>query len=145
MNLVFTSRVPKTSRSALEDLLFFNPRQHLVREGILHSLQRFGHPRVEEVGDELVVRVGKQDAQTLFACDRDRNGELVGLVVFLRTTPEEIVIIHVASHPDYALHGKGAGTGLGIVLVEKVKEISARIVGVKRIMFFYRQEVVIRI
>jgi hypothetical protein len=35
--------------------------------------------------------------------------------------------------------------GLGLTLVEKVKEIAARIVGIKRIVFFYRQEVVIKL
>jgi hypothetical protein len=32
-----------------------------------------------------------------------------------------------------------------VLLVEKVKEIASRIVGVQRIIFFYRQEVVIRL
>jgi ribosomal protein S18 acetylase RimI-like enzyme len=146
VNLVFSSRVPLHCRAALEELLFFNPRQHLVRDGILHALQQFGHPRVEEAGGELCVRVGSEAAQTLFAYNRTRRGdELVGVVVFLRTSPEEIAIIHVAVHPDYALQGHQAGVGLGVTLVEKVKEIAARIVGVKRIVFFYRQEVVIRI
>ena len=36
-------------------------------------------------------------------------------------------------------------SGLGVTLVEKVKEIAARIVGVERIVFFYRQEVVMRV
>jgi len=63
----------------------------------------------------------------------------------LRTAAEEISILHVAVHPDYALQGSEAGVGLGVTLVEKVKEIASRIVGIKRIVFFYRQEVVIRL
>jgi len=35
--------------------------------------------------------------------------------------------------------------GLGLALIEKVKEIAARIVGVQRIVFFYRPEVVIQL
>jgi hypothetical protein len=146
VNLVFSSRVPKECREELEELLFFNPRQHRVREGILHSLQQFGHPRVEETPEGLSIRVGEQEAQTLFAFDRDRRKSApVGVVVFLRTAPEDIAIMHVAVHKDYALRGRHAGVGLGVTLVEKVKEIAARIVGVKRIVFFYRQEVVIRV
>ncbi len=53
--------------------------------------------------------------------------------------------MHVAVGDDYALQGSQAGLGLGVTLVEKVKEIACRIVGVKRIVFFYRQEVVIRL
>ena len=127
-------------------MLFFNPRQSRVREGIVNSLQQFGHPRLEETGDSLSVRVGNLEAQTLFAYDRDRRGsDPVGVVVFLRTSPAEIAIMHVAVHPDYALRGNKAGTGLGVGLMEKVKEIAAQIAGVEKLVFFYRNEVVIRL
>ena len=146
MNLVFSSRVPSQCRSALEDLLFFNPQQHRVREGILESLEQFGQPRLEETADGLSVRVGNHEAQTLFAYDRDRHGlDPVGVVVFLRTAPTDIAIMHVAVHPDYSLRGRQGGVGLGLTLVEKVTEIAARIVGIKRIVFFYRQEVIIKL
>jgi hypothetical protein len=146
VNLVFSSRVPSQCRSALEDLLFFNPQQHRVREGILESLEQFGQPRLEETADGLSVRVGNHEAQTLFAYDRDRRGiDPVGLVVFLRTAPSDIAIMHVAVDPDYSLQGRHGGMGVGLTLVEKVKEIAARIVGIKRIVFFYRQEVVIKL
>lgn len=146
MNLVFSSRVPNDCRLALEDLLFFNPQQHRVREGIINSLERFGHPRLEDTPGGLVVRVGNQDAQTLFAYDRDRRAsDPVGLVVFVRTTPNDIAIMHVAVHPDYALQGRRGGVGLGVTLIEKVKEVAARIVGVQRVVFFYRQEVVMHL
>ena len=134
------------SRSALEELLFFNSRQYRVREGILDSLEQFGHPRIEETPEGLTVCVGNHDVQTLFAHDLDRRGEdLVGVVVFLRTLPDEVAIVHVAAHPDYALQGSRQPLGLGVTLVEKVKEIASRIVGVKKITFFYRHEVVIRL
>ena len=91
------------------------------------------------------VRVGEHEAQTLFAYDRDRRiGDPVGVVVFLRTSPSEIAIMHVAVHPDYALQGGQIGLGLGVTLVEKVKEIASQIAGVKKIVFFYRRNVVIR-
>ena len=142
----FSSRASRQSRPALEALLFFNPRQHRVREGILNSLKQFGHPRIEEEGDQLVVRVGEQEAQTLCAYHReDQRSGPAGVVVFLRTATEEITIVHVAVQNDYALQSRTAGLGLGLTLVDKVKEIANRIVGVKRIVFFYRQEVVIRI
>jgi hypothetical protein len=146
VNITLSSKVSKKSRAALEELLFFNPRQHRVREGILNSLAQFGHPRLEETPDGLSVKVGQHEAQTLFAFDSGRFSEdPVGVVVFLRTSPTDVAIMHVAVHPDYALQGKRAGVGLGVVLIEKVKEICARIVGVQRIVFFYRQEVVIRL
>jgi hypothetical protein len=146
VKLTLASRAPLECRAALEELLFFNPRQYRVRDGILNSLERFGHPRVEQSADGLTVRIGQHEAQTLFAFDQDRrDAQPIGVVVFLRTSPAEVAIMHVAVHPDYALRGRQAGIGLGVTLVEKVKEIAARIVGVQKIVFFYRQEVVIRL
>ncbi len=146
MNLVFSSKASKQSRPALEELMFFNPRQFRAREGIVNSLEKFGHPRLEETTDSLSVRVGDCEAQPLFAFDQDRLcGDPVGIVVFLRTSPAEVAIMHIAVHPDYALHGEHSGTGLGIILVEKVKEIAARIAGVERVVFFYRREVIMRL
>jgi hypothetical protein len=146
VNLVFSSKVVKSCRPALEELMFFNPGQHRVREGIVNSLEKFVHPRIEEAADGLSVRVGDTEAQTLFAYDQDRRaGDPVGVVVFLRTSPAEVAIMHIAVNPKYAPRGRDQGLGLGITLVEKVKEICSRIVGIQRIIFFYRQEVVIRL
>src|SRR5215510_11280598 len=147
VNLVFTSKVSKQSRPALEELMFFNPSQFRVREGIINSLEKFGHPRLEESGDDLVVRVGKSDAQTLFVYDSDSKAkDPIGMVAFLRTSPSEIAIMHLAVREEYALQNRKHGDlGLGIVLIEKVKEIAARIVGVEKIIFFYRKNAVIRL
>ena len=146
MKLIFSSRVSSDCKEELEELLFMNPRQYRVREGILNSLQQFGHPRIEPTTDGLQIRVGDHEAQTLYAFDRDRpEPGPIGAVIFLRTSREEIAIIHVAVNDEYALHGTEAGVGLGVTLVEKVKEIATRIVGVERIVFFYRRHVVIRL
>ena len=146
VNIAFTSKAQPESKAALEELLFFNPRQARVREGIVNSLAQFGHPRLEQAAGGLSIRVGQHEAQTLFAYDLDRRAkDPVGVVVYLRTSPPEIAIMHVAVHPDYAMQGKRAGVGLGVALIEKVKEIATRIVGVQRIVFFYRQEVVMRL
>ncbi|MGA2179010.1 MAG: hypothetical protein ABSH15_05440 [Verrucomicrobiota bacterium] len=146
MNLIFSSKASKHCRPAVEELLFFNPRQYRVREGIVNSLEKFGHPRIEETADRLSVQIGDCEAQILFAYDQSRHGDdPVGIVVFLRTSPAEVAIMHVAVHPEYSLQGEQAGAGLGVVLVEKVKEIAARIAGVKQVIFFYRSEVILRL
>ena len=46
---------------------------------------------------------------------------------------KEIAIMHVAVHPGYALQGRQAGMGLGVTLIEKVKEIASRIVGMEEV------------
>ncbi len=146
MNLVFSSKVPRQSRPALENLLFLNVRQFRVRDGIIESLRLFGHPRLEETANGLSVRVGDLDTQTLFAFDRSANDSApVGLITYLRTSAAEMIILHIAVHADYALPGQRAGLGLGLILIEKVKEIASRIVGVRRIVLHYRQDIVIQI
>ena len=146
MNLVFTSKAMKDARPALEELFFFNPRQYRVREGIVNSLGEFGHPRIEDTGGGLSIRVGNQEAQTLFAFDGDRrDSSPIGIVIFMRTSADEIAVMHLAVHPDYALPGRRAGLGLGLALIEKVKEIASRIVGVRRIVLHYQRGIVIRV
>jgi hypothetical protein len=146
VNLVFSSKALKRCRPALEELLFFNPRQFRVRNGIVNSQKRFGHLRIEETTGNLSVRVGNCEAQTLFVYDQDwRRDDPIGVVVFLRTRPAEVAIVHIAVHPHHALQGQDTGLGLGITLIEKVKEIASRIAGVKQITLHYRQEIVIKI
>jgi hypothetical protein len=146
VNIIFSSKVSSQSRPALEELMFFNPDQFRVREGIVSALHKFGHPRIEETAGGISIRVADMETQTLFAFDRDRHGgDPVGVVVFIRTCPHEIAIMHIAVHPDYAMQNDRAGLGLAIVLIEKVKEIALRIVGVTQILFFYRSDVVIRL
>jgi ribosomal protein S18 acetylase RimI-like enzyme len=146
LNLIFSSRATKDARPALEELFFFNPRQYRVRDGIVNSLGKFGHPQIEDTANGLSIRVGNNEAQTLFVSDRDRReGNPVGIVIYLRTSPDEIAVMHIAVHPEYALHGRRAGLGLGLILIEKVKEIASRIVGVKRIVLPYQQEIAIQV
>jgi len=126
--------------------MFFNPDQFRVREGIVSALHKFGHPRIEETADSISIRVADMEAQTLFAFDEGRHGgDPVGVVVFIRTSSIEIAIMHIAVHPDYTLQGRRAGLGLAFVLIEKVREIAARIVGIKQIIFFYRNDVIMRL
>jgi len=146
LNLVFQSKVSKQSRPALEELMFFNPDQYRVRDGIVSALHKFGHPRIEENEQGISIRVADMEAQALFAFDRDRRGEdPIGVVVFIRTSPVEIAIMHIAVHPDYTWQGRRKGLGLAIMLIEKVKEIARRIVGIEQILFWYRNDVVIRL
>lgn len=126
--------------------MFFNPDQYRVRDGIVSALHKFGHPRIEENAEGISVRVAEMEAQTLFAFDRDRRSEdPIGVVVFIRTNPNEIAIMHIAVHPDYTWQGRRKSMGLAIILIEKVKEIARRIVGVEQILFWYRHDVVMKL
>lgn len=145
VNLVFSTKVQKQYREAVENLVFLNPRQYRVRDGIVDALKKFGQPWLEEKDGDIYLRAGDKDAQTLFAFDGSlMGGNPVGVVVFLRSSPTEMVIMHLAVHPDYALQGRRGGLGLGLMLIEKVKEIASRIVGIRHIVLYYQQGIVIK-
>lgn len=138
MSLIFASKVLKESREATESLFFFNPRQYRVREAIISSLKKYGEPRIEERGDDLCLTVGAGYAQTLFALDSERTDQHpVGVIVFLRSSRTELVILHLAVHPDYVLGRGGCDLGLAFEMIEKVKEIASRIKGITRLILSY--------
>ena len=139
MTFHFSSTAPSHSYSAIEKLLFLNPDQHRVRNGIINSLDHFGHPKIGQAATGLAIVVGDTEAQTLFAFDSSRiHGDPAGVVVFLRTSLEEMAIMHVAVDPKYCLRSSHDRLGLAIVLIEKVINISSKIVGVERLVLFYR-------
>jgi hypothetical protein len=147
-HLVFMSKVQEQHREAVEKLFFLNPRQNRVRAGIIDALEKFGQPWLEEKDHSVYLRVGDKDVQTLFAFDgSEARSNPVGVVVFLRmrNSPTEIIIMHMAVHPDYALQGRRASAGLGLALIEKVREIASRIRGVERLVLCYHQGITIQV
>jgi hypothetical protein len=146
MGIVFSSTSPGSSRPFLEKLLFFNPKQNKVRDGIEDSLAHFGVPRLEEKATGLSIFVGEYQTQALFAFDTELSPEKpVGVVVFIRTCRADLVIMHIAVDPRYSLKNASDNFGLGLALIEKVKEIGKSLAGVQRILLFYRREVVIQL
>ncbi|MBE2212918.1 MAG: hypothetical protein IAE82_03530 [Opitutaceae bacterium] len=138
MNLELRSTAPVEQRKAVEGLLFFNPSQGQVRDGIVAALETFGMPRVVEQGSSLTILTGSHQPQTLFAYDADRPASPpIGVILFLRTSPTDVTILHVAVRPEYTLQGRREGTGVGLFLVESVRTLCTRISGVTRLIFTY--------
>lgn len=146
MQVTFSSKVQRDFREEVENLLFLNPCQKNVRVGIAATIEQFGRPWLEERDDNIVLHVGDRDVQFLFAFDSSRAGNApVGVVVFVRTTISEMVILHLAVHPKFGLRGRRAGPGLGVALIEKVGEIASRIKGVERVLVCYHAPLSIRV
>ena len=152
MNIVFFSTAQKACLRAVEDLLYFNPRQERVREGIAFSLELFGAPQVVVDRYGVCIRVGGNRLPTLFAYDlsarnghdpKHGNGDPVGLVVYSQTDPEVVTVVHLAVHPDYTVRGCHGGPGLAVVLMDKVKDVASRLGGVRRLVLAYRPEIVL--
>ena len=139
-NFEFISAVSPGMRDAVEALFFFNPRQGRVREGIRESVELFGRPKILEQDGKLWIGVSSGAMQCLFACDQSREpARLAGVMLYLRPSPEVLSITHLAVDPDYTAGGGCGGDGLGLLLIEQVRQIARRINGVRRIELPYRK------
>lgn len=138
--LEFLSAVPSQMREEVESLFFFNPGQALRLGGIRASIGRSGPPEILQRDGKLWIGVPSGAMQCLFACDR--HGEpmrLAGVVLYLRVLPDSLAISHLAVQPEYAFGGDLGGGGLGLLLIEKVREVARRINGVRKIQLPYKQ------
>jgi len=135
----FTASLPADQRDAVEALFFFNPRQRCLIEHIRLAVKETGAPQIFERNARVWVGVPSGSLQCLFAVKRELSGhEPVGLALYGRSDPEVLTIWHLAVHPRFGA-GKNGSVGLGVLLVEKVREIGHRINGVRRLQLPYRK------
>lgn len=143
MDLVFTSSLQSSSRDALERLVFFNPNQFHMEGSITRALDLYGSPEIVSRDDGLAVTVsGCSDVQCLFALDRSPGSGtplLAGMLVYLRTSIEEMLVVHVAVGDPYS---RTRRTGLGVVirLIRALRASARRLRGVQFIRFLYNDD-----
>jgi len=141
--IFFSSVLKKEYLSHLESLMFFNPQQGTKMSGIMESIARFGNPKTVIEGDFIRIKTETlQNVQALFAFDRKNKGaELVGVVVYVRTDPETMVILHIAVENNYSMSGSFSDDMLVMKLIAKVREAARQIKGVRQITIFYERGV----
>jgi hypothetical protein len=130
IDLAFQSTLPADQREALERLMFFNRRQHEAETAVTRAVEMFGSPTIvsESFGVRVAVRACP-DAQCLFAIERGRRSDaLAGMAIYLRTSLEEVLVLHIAVADRY---GRKA---LEVVaaLVRTVRAAAERLRGVER-------------
>lgn len=139
MKLVLSSNLPLSHREALEQLLFFNPRQTAWRNAIAMALERYGMPEI--VSDSACIKIaigGNQDVQCLFALSgTPHQSALAGIVIFLRTSREELVVVHIAV--SRRLGRKGRAPAVVRRLLGEVRAAAKRLKGVNRVKLLYRE------
>jgi predicted GNAT family acetyltransferase len=134
----FSSSVHATLWKEVETLFYFHPKQQALRERIRACVDEFGTPEILERGERIHVGIAKNGAQCLFACHTERRpGVPVGVVVYLRTSPELLRILHLAVHPAYEGDGRHAALNLTMELVDEVRHLARRISGVRRVQLPY--------
>jgi hypothetical protein len=134
--------LPAEHYHQLEALLFFNGRQHRVRKGIETAFSRFGAPEIVTAGKTLRVQVGGQtDAQCLFAVERDgKLSRPVGVILYVRDSFERITVLHLVVAEAYAAGGPRASYNLLLRLVQAVKRIARRTVGIRHVQLVYSED-----
>ena len=135
---VIRSSLDASYRGALERLMYFNPRQHEAESGIEEVVDAYGTPMILSGPAGLYVVVGRrQDAQCLFALAQTTAGlTLGGMIVFLRVSIEEMLVLHVAVADSF---GRNRRLSLEVVmaLVRSVREVTQRLRGMKHLRLLY--------
>jgi hypothetical protein len=139
-DFVFRSSLPPACHQALEELVFFNPRQHAAAAGITQAVDLYGTPAIENDGNGLRVVVGKRsDAQCLFALvDEGGAEELAGMVMYLRVSRQEVVVLHIGVAAQFC-RTRRAGLEVVTALVRTVRAAARRLRGVERLTMLYLQ------
>ncbi|NJK47510.1 hypothetical protein HC931_04340 [Candidatus Gracilibacteria bacterium] len=136
----FTSTLSCRHENALEALMFFNPQQKKFRNTVSQLVECYGNPKIFKDGDRIRLQIGSSSiAQTLFCLDRATDGELIGVVVYIRESIEQLAIIHLAVQEDYLMSGCYGDRALALRLIQKVQEIGARLKGVESIKILYER------
>jgi hypothetical protein len=135
---VFRSSIDVAELKALERLVFFNPRQHAAESGITRGVELYGSPAIVAEADGLRVVVSRRkDVQCLFALAPGRSGlALAGMVVYLRTSVDEILVLHIAVAERFS-RSRQSGLRVVMALVRAVREVAHRLRGVERLRMLY--------
>lgn len=138
----FCSRLPAAYRAALEEILFFNPRQHLYRGSIERAIDEYGVPGIEPgpSGGTVGVTFGHARCQALYALST-RNGQprpdLAGVLVYTRRDARTLAIVHVAVREEFTLAHSENPQPLGLALVGHLLSLGRRIQGIERLILGY--------
>jgi hypothetical protein len=138
MKLQILSHLPLSNKADLEDLVFFNPQQSSARDAIEDALELYGSPQI--VSDATGLRLtltARRDAQCLFGMAPRRGGlVLAGMLVYLRTGEDELLVVHVAVAGRYARSQNGT-LRVAMALLESVRASARALRGVKRVNVLY--------
>ncbi len=141
----FSSMLGPEYREDLEELMFFNPQQRKALTGINHAISEYGVPSVVETNGRLRITVeGLPESQTLFALDySSEKPVLAGVMVYMRTDPENLVLLHIAVKEDYSRSGIYGDEMLVLRFMTQLRDIAKRIKGIRAITLKYSSGLVI--
>lgn len=144
----FSSVLTDSHHDELTELVFFNRQQDRVREGIVDAIERYGVPELVTRSGTLRFTVGRLgEVQALYALDTSaRRSRLAGVMLYARTAPDRVVLLHIGLSPEYSSRGPRSDALLALKLIEQLKKSCAAIKGVETIEILYgKRPAVIRV
>jgi hypothetical protein len=136
---VYSSVLPSAHYDELAHLVFFNRQQERFRANIVHAIERYGVPEIVATKDALRFTVGRfGEVQTLYALDGGTTrSRLAGVMLFARTSPERLVLLHIGVAPEYASNGPRSDRLLVLKLIDQLKKLGSAIKGITQIEILY--------
>jgi hypothetical protein len=143
--LKFSSTLPADRLEELETLMFFHPQQEEHESSINASILSYGFPKIIQESNQLRVGIEGKEVQTLYAfVHRENLEDLAGVIVYTRTSPDTLALLHMAVKPEYS-YADGYKNELVLVrMLAQVRSIAKRIKGVKKLSIAYAGQIVPR-
>ena len=140
--LKFSSTLPVDRRDELETLMFFHPQQGEHESSINASILSYGFPKIIQESDNLRIGIEGKEVQTLYAfVHRSKLEDLAGVIVYTRTSPDTLALLHMAVKPEYS-YADGYKNELVLVrMLAQIRSIAKRIKGVKKLSIAYAGQI----
>jgi hypothetical protein len=141
LTLKFSSTLSVDRRDELETLMFFNPQQGEHQSSINASILSYGFPKIIQESDHLRIGIEGKEVQTLYAFVHRGLEDLAGVIVYTRTSPDTLVLLHMAVKPEYS-YADGYKNELVLVrMLAQIRSIAKRIKGVKKLSIAYAGQI----
>jgi len=130
--LYLCSRLCADYGRELEDLFFFNPKQHLVRGRVEEHVERYGKPVIICSRGYISLQLSTtQDAQSLFIMMDDGRAKLIGVMVYVREQAT-LKVLYLALKSNYTLTWDASGEVLAFV-VGALKKVASSVNGIREV------------
>ncbi len=125
MRLEFASTLVRHHFGDLDAILFSHLQQGRFYRGIVKIAERYGQPAIVERNGGLRIQLERlEDVQTLYAVVRGGEAEeLVGVIVYTRSTDGVLEILHCAVKGEYAMRGPKGNLEVMSRLMEELRGI----------------------
>jgi len=126
-------------RDDLERLFFFNHNQKSYASRITESVSEYAKPKLFEDYNEVSLEFEQRDlGQTLYIFDDDDiSPELVGVLMYVRDSVEQITIVHIAMHEHCKIIFKKEAVNIVKIVLDEVFNVLSKIKGLERIRIYY--------